>query len=572
MISSPAERCPDDRAARATRAATATRRPPRRRRRRAQRRSGGGRQGGLALLDLAQHVGGPLGVAVAQRRVVGVVDVAGGVLGVEVAQRPQQEAPLVLQLGEPVGVHRRPCRARRRRHRPRWPARRRRAASSSVGSAVGAARGASAGTSTASPATAQTSAATGSAHTSASNPVAAARAGPGRRSWTRSGDDLVVGQLALVDELADAVADVLRRRVARLEHALAVAHRAGDALLDRLGPLARRARPVGPGWRRRRGSRRRRTAASPPTPGQRLTSASVEPHQRPQQLQLVAPRKSAVTSQMIRAAHDAVGVDDPRLGHLGDAEGDGDRAVVVVHDRPVAALGRRRTARRSPGRRRRRSCRARRRRAERLLLLDELDQLGVLLLARHAAGREEVEHDPAALAPGELERRAVGQLADRLRRRLVRSAASRPSRRSARRTRRARRTARRARRRRRGRRTARPGARVGPPASDSTRRSSCSRLSQRGRPRSRASTAPTPGRSAAPAAAGERGEQRAEAITAPPIHSHRISGLTNTGSSPASVAGGAVARASGRRPRSGRCARSACRRRCPSEVRRVRRP
>ena len=75
------------------------------------------RQTGAALLDRPQHVGRPLGVAVAQRGVVLRVDVAGGVLGVEVAQRPQQEAPLVLELGQPVGVHHAGHGVSHRRHR-----------------------------------------------------------------------------------------------------------------------------------------------------------------------------------------------------------------------------------------------------------------------------------------------------------------------------------------------------------------------------------------------------------------------------------------------------------------------
>ncbi len=52
---------------------------------------------------------------------------------------------------------------------------------------------------------------------------------------------------------------------------------------------------------------------------------------------------------------------------------------------------------------------------ERTLLIDELDQLGVLLDARHAVGLEEVQHDPTALAPGEIERCSVVEFADRLR-------------------------------------------------------------------------------------------------------------------------------------------------------------
>ena len=47
--------------------------------------------------------------------------------------------------------------------------------------------------------------------------------------------------------------------------------------------------------------------------------------------------------------------------------------------------------------------------AERTLLLGELDQLGMLADARHAVVGEEVEHDPAALATRQLERRPVGE-------------------------------------------------------------------------------------------------------------------------------------------------------------------
>ena len=47
--------------------------------------------------------------------------------------------------------------------------------------------------------------------------------------------------------------------------------------------------------------------------------------------------------------------------------------------------------------------------AERLLLVHELDQLGMLADARHAVVGEEVEHHPAALAPRRLERGPVGE-------------------------------------------------------------------------------------------------------------------------------------------------------------------
>ena len=84
--------------------------------------------------------------------------------------------------------------------------------------------------------------------------------------------------------------------------------------------------------------------------------------------------------------------------------------------------------------------------AELLLVGGELDQLGMFLHARHTRRVEEVEHDPAALAPRQVERRAVVERAGGLGRRASEQRrVGRLGRRSAR-PRRARRTARRARR------------------------------------------------------------------------------------------------------------------------------
>ena len=66
-------------------------------------RRSGGLDGLAVLLDDPEHLGGAGGVVVGERSVVGFVDVAGGQLGVEVGQAAQQEVPLLLQRGEPVG-------------------------------------------------------------------------------------------------------------------------------------------------------------------------------------------------------------------------------------------------------------------------------------------------------------------------------------------------------------------------------------------------------------------------------------------------------------------------------------
>ena len=120
------------------------------------------------------------------------------------------------------------------------------------------------------------------------------------------------------------------------------------------------------------------------------------------------------------ATDDAIGIDDPRLRHLRDTEGDREPSVVVEDHRPVAALvgeelldhGLGLTSDSdgvelgAVG-------------AEPCLLVDEADQLRVLAPARHAVRGEEVEHHPTALAPREVERRAVGERAGRGRCRTV---------------------------------------------------------------------------------------------------------------------------------------------------------
>ena len=76
------------------------------------RRGGFGARLGVPSVDLPQHRRGPDRVAVAQRGVVGVVDVAGVVFTFEIGQRTQQEPALLLEFGELVEIHpRRQCRA-----------------------------------------------------------------------------------------------------------------------------------------------------------------------------------------------------------------------------------------------------------------------------------------------------------------------------------------------------------------------------------------------------------------------------------------------------------------------------
>ena len=60
-----------------------------------------------AVVELTHHLGGPLGVAVAQGRVVILIDVTGGVLGVEVAKRAEEERALFLERRQAVRVDRR---------------------------------------------------------------------------------------------------------------------------------------------------------------------------------------------------------------------------------------------------------------------------------------------------------------------------------------------------------------------------------------------------------------------------------------------------------------------------------
>jgi hypothetical protein len=64
------------------------------------------------VLDLTEHVGGSGGVAVLEREVVEVVDVAGFVFALEIGERPQQESPFLLERGESVEF------GAARRHRP----------------------------------------------------------------------------------------------------------------------------------------------------------------------------------------------------------------------------------------------------------------------------------------------------------------------------------------------------------------------------------------------------------------------------------------------------------------------
>ena len=248
-----------------------------------------------------------------------------------------------------------------------------------------------------------------------------------------------------------------------------------------------------------------------------------------------------MTSRDDAAADDAVGIDDPRLRHLGHAEGDGDRAVVVVA-RPA-------------------SHRPRWRRTSSTLLAvvvvdDRVEagavgrapaaaatnvaELGVLLLARHAARLEEVEHDPVALAPGQVERRRRRPARRRPPAPAGPSAASRPSRR---------------RRLGAGEHDEQPGDHDGDGEGDErgeARRSRISVPASYARSTSRSAPLPPVGRRSAPTP-GSVGRRRREpgnaassvpmAIIAPPIHSHRISGLTNT-RIVAAVAPGAAPRSS----------------------------
>src|SRR4051794_17819728 len=57
-------------------------------------------------------------------------------------------------------------------------------------------------------------------------------------------DDLLVGQLTVLDALTDELANLHGRGVARLVHALALAHGAGQPLLERDDTLVGRLRPV----------------------------------------------------------------------------------------------------------------------------------------------------------------------------------------------------------------------------------------------------------------------------------------------------------------------------------------
>ena len=332
--------------------------PPGAERRRATRRAAmasrrdqrAGRPGGqrrLAVLDLAQHVGGPLGVAVAQRLVVGAVDVAGGQLGVEVAQRPQQEPPLVLELGEPVGVH---------RGRARPPARRPRCASAAATSARSSSVGSCVGGGLAAPAAERHGEAGDGAdergdrqrpHQGVEAGRLRARAGrwPPKRD-SIDADDLVVARARPRRRASGSALRMFSDAVLRDSKTLSPSH-TGQAMRCsmRLGPLGRACSARRRGSPRRRGTRRRRARAAP-TPA---SASAAAVHRRTARAAAAAGRRGSrrVTRRDDPAADDAVGVDDPRLGHLGHAEGDGDRAVVVVARPASRRPRRRRTPRRS---------------------------------------------------------------------------------------------------------------------------------------------------------------------------------------------------------------------------------
>ena len=271
---------------------SATIRPQRRRRLR--------RQGGGGARSMARSTdGGAGGVAVAQRLVVVLVDVAGGPLALEVVERAQQEVALLLQLGrarrgrpsrlDSSAPHARlrprgrgPRRWARRRRRCRAtggtpaPARRRRArAPPPAGSTPGCRCPVVAGTS--------------------SRPWSAKRS----LMYARISSSVWPGR-----HLAgDLVADVLRRRRPRLVHALAAARRALERLGDGVDALLGRAGRRSCGWRRTRGRPppRRPSRTSPTWP-------ALEPVARPPSRARLQPVEHAgrgcrpVTSRM-RAEH-----------------------------------------------------------------------------------------------------------------------------------------------------------------------------------------------------------------------------------------------------------------------------
>ena len=213
---------------------------------------------------------GPSRVAVAQGRVVVLVDVAGVVLTLEVGQRAQQELALVLELGESVSVHRPPSRARRRRTTrraaPLRPARGRRrwARCRACGFQRRKAR--------ASPAMASTSTAAGSAHTKASNPVALGEQQDRRRlHGVDQGDDLAVAGVAGRHLAGDLDADASAAE-ARDSNTLSPSQvgQASRLLIESTRSSASTARCRG--WRRSPTGRRPRrragpTPASASTPG-----------------------------------------------------------------------------------------------------------------------------------------------------------------------------------------------------------------------------------------------------------------------------------------------------------------
>ena len=231
-----------------------------------------GRQLRPPRLDLTEHRRGTHGVAVAQRGVVGVVDVAGVVLALEVGERTQQEPALLLAVRradrDRPGSRCYSCRRPRKRRMASATSSR----SASVGSAVAAASRFHRRNTTVSPATPHTR------HHRRQHPDQRVES---RRSWHQQHLGAVpVSMKAMMSssprsllghEFGDLAADGARRVVLRHEHALAVTDRASDALArwHRRGPPAS-AGPV---------DRNAPTARNPATtntsaahPGQRFTA------------------------------------------------------------------------------------------------------------------------------------------------------------------------------------------------------------------------------------------------------------------------------------------------------------
>ena len=191
---------------------------------------------------------GPGRVAVLERAVVAVVDVARLVLPLEVGERGEEEPPLVLQPRQPSGSvtgRSRSADPSRSRSAARRPARGRPPSAAPASEARRQRRKA-----TTSPAAHATSRATGSTHTRASMPLVL-----GHQQHViaiaggEAGADLVVG-LAGADQSGDLRLDVERHAVAALVHALRRADRALDRPRDGVDALLRRAGTARP--RRRR--------------------------------------------------------------------------------------------------------------------------------------------------------------------------------------------------------------------------------------------------------------------------------------------------------------------------------